>query len=150
MPLRRLVQSDRVGCQAALDPELHANDGHEEGQLEPARSPTAASVGLLEFGHIICAVLAWRHAAMLSRTKIPRSCRHLATGKVSSAYESLTKNWGESVTLRPDGMRFAVPSDLAELQEVVRSASAVRVVGSAHSFNDISVSDLHDKEPLKG
>ena len=84
---------------------------------------------------------------MLRRPPIRRSCRHLATGKVSSAYESLTKNWGESVTLRPDGMRFAVPSDLAELQEVVRSASAVRVVGSAHSFNDISVSDLHGPNP---
>ena len=62
-------------------------------------------------------------------------------GKVSADYESLTKNWGESVVLQPPGMRFAAPSDLAELQSAVRDASSVRVIGSAHSFNDICVGD---------
>ena len=71
----------------------------------------------------------------------------LPLGKVSAAYESLTKNWGESVTLRPPGVRFAAPADLLELQEVVRSASSMRVVGSAHSFNDICVGDADGEAP---
>lgn len=68
-------------------------------------------------------------------------------GKVTADYETLTKNWGESVVLRPPGMRFAAPSDLAELQSVVRDATSVRVVGSAHSFNDICVGEANGEAP---
>ena len=84
----------------------------------------------------------------ISRTLSSATLSSAALGKGTAAYETLTKNWAESETLRPDGMTLTNPSNLAELQVAVRGASALRVVGSAHSFNDISVCDVGKEATL--
>ncbi len=50
----------------------------------------------------------------------------------------LYQNWSGDRTHRA---RWAEPSDEAELADVIRSATTVRVVGSGHSFNDALTSD---------
>ena len=53
----------------------------------------------------------------------------------STPATSPSHNWGKNVPLTVDACgRFVAPSSLAELQEAVRSASHVRVLGSGHSF----------------
>ena len=51
-------------------------------------------------------------------------------------YEQLRTNWAEVVPYRHAAL--ASPSDLTELQQVVRDAEKLRVVGSAHSFSHLS------------
>ncbi len=53
----------------------------------------------------------------------------------SADYEQLKTNWGECVPFRHRSL--ASPSDLPELQQVVRDAEKLRVVGSAHSFSHL-------------
>jgi hypothetical protein len=54
----------------------------------------------------------------------------------TAEYEQLRTNWAECVPFRHDTL--ASPSDLTELQQVVREAEKLRVVGSAHSFSHLA------------
>ncbi len=46
------------------------------------------------------------------------------------------QNWAGNQTFRPE--RFFAPTSVEEVQQIVRSSSAVRVLGSRHSFNNIA------------
>ena len=46
------------------------------------------------------------------------------------------QNWATNIQFQ--AQRFAAPQTIEELQEIVRNASKVRVVGAGHSFNDIA------------
>lgn len=54
----------------------------------------------------------------------------------SAEYERLQTNWAECVPFRHSAL--ASPSDLVELQQVVKEAEKLRVVGSAHSFSHLA------------